>query len=112
LKTAQWATIDNEEGYHCHHNGFYYPIKFSYNHGYWAQIEYQPQNSAWLLWKAAPTEGGLDIETNDFTLRNDWGPLDGEVDPDTDGGLSDTTHKFQDLKIDAEGPEDIDVKIC
>jgi hypothetical protein len=34
------------------------------------------------------------------------------IDPDTDGGLSDTANKFQGLKLDSEGPEDIDVKIA
>jgi hypothetical protein len=112
LKTAQWALIDNEEGYFCHHNGFYYPIEFNYDHGYWSQIEYRPQNSAWLSWKATPTEWGLDIETDEFTTRNDWGLLDGEEDPETDGGLSDTANRFQGLKLDVAGPEDIDVKIA
>jgi hypothetical protein len=87
LRTAQWALIDNKEGYYCHHNGFYYPIEFNYDHGYWAQIEYRPQNSAWLQWKATPTEWGLDIGADEFTTRDEWGPIDGEVDPDTDGGL-------------------------
>jgi hypothetical protein len=41
LKTAQWALIDNEEGYFCHYSGFYYPIEFNYDHGYWSQIEYR-----------------------------------------------------------------------
>jgi hypothetical protein len=54
----------------------------------------------------------LDIKTDEFTTRNDWGILDGENDPDTDGGLSDTANRFQGLKIDAEGPEDIDIKIA
>jgi hypothetical protein len=112
LKTAQWALIDNEEGYYCHYSGFYYPIEFNYDHGYWSQIEYRPQNSTWLSWKATPTEWGLDIETDEFTTRNDWGLLDGEDDPDTDGGLSDTANRFQDLKLDVAGPEDIDVKIA
>jgi hypothetical protein len=112
LKTAQWALIDNEEGYYCHYSGFYYPIEFNYDHGYWSQIEYRPQNSAWLSWKATPTEWGLDIETDEFTTRNDWGLLDGEDDPDTDGGLSDTANRFQDLKLDVAGPEDSDVKIA
>jgi hypothetical protein len=38
LKTAQWALIDNEEGYYCHHNGFYYPIEFNYDQGYWCYV--------------------------------------------------------------------------
>jgi hypothetical protein len=50
-------------------------------------------------------------QTNSLT-RNNWGLLDGEDDPETDGGLSDTANKFQGLKIDAEGPEDIDIKIA
>jgi hypothetical protein len=113
LKTAQWALIDNEEGYYCHHNGFYYPIEFNYDHGYWAQIEYRPQNSAWLQWKATPTEWGLDINADKFTTQDDWGPIDGDIDPDTDGGLFDTANKFQGLKLDSEeGPEDIDVRIA
>jgi hypothetical protein len=40
LKTAQWALIDNEEGYYCHHNGLYFPIEFNYDNGYWSQVEY------------------------------------------------------------------------
>jgi hypothetical protein len=111
LKSAQWALIDNEEGYYCHYNGLYFPIEFNYDNGYWSQVEYRPQNSAWLSWKAAPTEWGLDIETDEFTTRNDWGLRNGEEDPETDGRLSDTANKFQGLKLDAEGPEDIDIKI-
>jgi hypothetical protein len=112
LKTAQWALIDNEEGYFCHHSGLYYPVEFNYDHGYWSQIEYRPQNSAWLSWKATPTEWGLDIETDEFTTRDDWGLLDGEEDPETDGGLTDAANRFQGLKLDVAGPEDIDVKIA
>jgi hypothetical protein len=67
LKTTQWALIDNKEGYYCHYNGLYFPIEFNYDHGYWSQIEYRPQNSAWLSWKATPTDWGLDIETDEFT---------------------------------------------
>jgi hypothetical protein len=112
LKTAQWALIDNEEGYYCHNNGFYYPIEFSYDHGYWSQVEYRPQNSAWLSWKATPAEWGLDIEIDEFTTRNNWGLLDGEEDPETDGGLSNTANRFQGLKLDTAEPEDIDIKIA
>jgi hypothetical protein len=70
------------------------------------------QNGAWLSWKATPTEWGLDIEIDKFTTQNDWGLLDGEEDPETNGRLSDTTTKFQGLKLEAEGPKDIDVKIA
>jgi hypothetical protein len=59
-----------------------------------------------------PTEWGLDIKQDEFTMRNNWGILDGEEDPGTDGGLSDTANKFQGLKLDAEGPKDIDIKIA
>jgi hypothetical protein len=54
----------------------------------------------------------MDIPADDFTTRDDWGPLDGNDNPDTDGGPFDTSNKFQGLKLDSEGPEDIDVKIA
>jgi hypothetical protein len=52
------------------------------------------------------------LKQTNFTTQNDWGLLDGEEDPDTDGGLSDTANRFQDLKLDVAGPEDIDIKIA
>jgi len=107
LKRAYWSDI-GDAGYWVKHNSDYYIVEFNFDFHVWTNARYSAPQSAWEITGIVPTEVGLDISDEEVVPRSDYGPIDGQPDPESDQskkGFFDTDDEEESL-----APEDIEIK--